>query len=113
VYEAGVLDECEAVPDAGPRSSEEAQHVPPHAGDDVPPGNIVEPPLRSVVHMEMRERLVIGTRGLNHPHLNSCASSPHISGDILINEIGRVTISPFQILFARQSRPHLDKRTPH
>ena len=37
------------------------------------------------------------------PHLNSRASSPHISGEVLIIEIGMTTASPFEILSIQHS----------
>jgi len=46
---AVVLDEGKAVSDARPCSPEEAQHVTPNAGDDIPARDIFEPPLWPVV----------------------------------------------------------------
>jgi len=42
---AVVLDEGKAVPDAGPCPTDEAQHIPPNAGDNISTRNIRKPPL--------------------------------------------------------------------
>ena len=47
--EGVLLDEGEAVSNAGPCSSNEAQHIPPNAGDGISSRDILEPPLWTVI----------------------------------------------------------------